>query len=448
MKIKKFRATDSAKALRMIRDELGEDAAILTSYIVPDGVEYVVTTDALATEHKASAAAIMIKPGAATAFYDWQSELPIIKSDMLAQTVAAAAVEQVPMIKDLTVDTVRALMHGRQTHVECQEADTAMKAPEQLADILALKQELGSMRSLLETHLKQFALRDQRLQQRFAVPLAAALNALDLSPELTRDIAGVLPAHATNEQIKVAACAHLKQSLSLSDKALNGTFVLLGASGSGKTMTLVKLAARHVLTHGNSDIALISTDAARVGTLDQLRAYGRILKVPVVVANSAEELRHALYLLRDKCLVLIDTPAINSRDHDSIVIVKHLLAGAPQATQLLTLAADSETHVVNELINACYEFDIHAVTLTRLDVAARLGALLSQLISARLPLAWCSAGARVPHDLSVANVDELVVQAWSLANGRVSSEPDAESLHPLAMSISQPAWLPSLAVGA
>ena len=86
-----------------------------------------------------------------------------------------------------------------------------------------------------------------------------------------------------------------------------GVYALIGSTGVGKTTSTAKLAAAVATTHGASNLGLITLDAYRVGAHEQLRAYGRILGVPVHTAHDRTALEDLLDLLSAKKMVLIDT---------------------------------------------------------------------------------------------------------------------------------------------
>lgn len=421
MKIKKFRAADSAQALRMIREELGDDVAILTSYSVPNGVEYVVTVDTSAERMEPIPVPLMSRPGSAAAFYDWQSDNPQIKAGSLGTPSYV-------MPATLAQDTLAALTGRHGSRAPRQEIDSSVANQRQADDMRALKAELGTMRALLETHLRNFAARDLPMHESHSQDAMAQLQALDISADLSRQLLAGLLAEAGSGSFEKQLQQRLEIRIPIAQQVLQGITAVLGSTGAGKTTTLVKLAARHVLRHGCDDIAIISTDTTRVGAMDQLRAYGRILQVPVMLASTSDELRNCLFLNRDKKLVLIDTPALSNRDSQARDHLAQLLAVAPQMTQLLVLAADSETHAASELLSHCAPFAISAVVLTRLDLAARLGGLLSLLISQQLGIAWCCAGSRVPHDLKPADAVGLVELTWQLAGEAVDQLHAPEAL--------------------
>jgi hypothetical protein len=91
-------------------------------------------------------------------------------------------------------------------------------------------------------------------------------------------------------------------------------FALIGATGVGKTTTTAKIAAAFAARHGAASLGLITLDAYRVGAHEQLRAYGRILGVPVHTAHDRASLEDLLELLTAKKMILIDTAGMAQRD--------------------------------------------------------------------------------------------------------------------------------------
>ncbi len=94
-------------------------------------------------------------------------------------------------------------------------------------------------------------------------------------------------------------------------------FALIGSTGVGKTTTTAKIAAAFAAKYGASNLGLIALDAYRVGAHEQLRAYGRILGVPVHPPTTRASLEDLLELLSSKKMVLIDTAGMAQRDSRS-----------------------------------------------------------------------------------------------------------------------------------
>ncbi|HOZ71450.1 MAG TPA: flagellar biosynthesis protein FlhF, partial [Spirochaetales bacterium] len=70
--------------------------------------------------------------------------------------------------------------------------------------------------------------------------------------------------------------------------------VLVGPTGVGKTTTIAKLAALHSLGIGGlpaGAVRMITIDSYRIGAVEQIEKYAGIMRVPVSVVETAQDLR-------------------------------------------------------------------------------------------------------------------------------------------------------------
>ena len=125
-----------------------------------------------------------------------------------------------------------------------------------------------------------------------------------------------------------------------------GIIAVVGPTGAGKTTTIAKLAARWSMRYGSQDLALVSTDAYRIGAREQLMTYARILGAPLHAANSGRELARVLERLKSKKLILIDTAGMGPRDVRLTEQLAALQLGAARAQVLLALPAQGEGHAL------------------------------------------------------------------------------------------------------
>jgi flagellar biosynthetic protein FlhF len=191
-----------------------------------------------------------------------------------------------------------------------------------------------------------------------------------------------------------------------------GVFALMGPTGVGKTTTTAKLAARFVLRHGASRVALLTTDSYRIGGHEQLRIYGRILGVSVHAVRDGEDLGLALADLRDKHVVLIDTIGMSQRDRALAEQIAMLQSAGPSIQRLLLLNTTSNGKTLDEVVHAYRDAGLAGCILTKIDEAAMLGHALDVLVRHKLPLQYVSCGQRVPEDIAVANAKLLVHRAF------------------------------------
>jgi len=242
------------------------------------------------------------------------------------------------------------------------------------------------------------------------------LNA-GFSAQLTRYVLENMPQHDTYEGALDFVQRAIEKNLatvpdenSLLDQG--GVFALMGPTGVGKTTTTAKLAARFVLRHGASRVALLSTDSYRIGGHEQLRIYGKILGVSVHAVKDAQDLSLALNDLREKHVVLIDTIGMSQRDRAVSEQMAMLHAVGPSIKRLLLLNAASNGKTLDEVVSAYRDANLAGCILTKIDEAASVGHAMDVMIRRRLPLHYVSYGQRVPEDIAVPNKKLLIHRSF------------------------------------
>jgi flagellar biosynthesis protein FlhF len=201
-----------------------------------------------------------------------------------------------------------------------------------------------------------------------------------------------------------------------------GVFALVGPTGVGKTTSTAKLAARCVMRHGADKLALITTDAYRIGAHEQLRIYGKILGVMVHSVKDEADLRIALKELKNKHTVLIDTVGVSQRDHMVAEQVAMLQGTGANVQRLLCLNATSTQETLNEVVRAYQGSGLAGCIMTKLDEAASIGNVLDVVIRQKLNMFYVSNGQRVPEDLHLADPAMLVERAFRLKRGTAASQ--------------------------
>lgn len=467
MNVKKFTAATSREALRKVREALGPDAVILSNRPV-DGVVEILALD---NDDVASLSAPAVEdeqrpqPAPFAAFddidRDYDPEPTFSRSAFAAaardpeprQTVARPAAPK-PMLDPFAGQPYverRAAPAPEEippTYVNrrapSQEAGIDMAAMTQMmsaaiaqakesaaTEMSGMMNEIRAMRGLMETQLAELSWNatQQREPQKAAVlreMLAAGFSAtlarylIDKMPA-TKDAADAL------RWIKTVLARNLT-TIANEDDLLNrgGVFALVGPTGVGKTTTTAKLAARCVMRHGPDKLALITTDAYRIGGHEQLRIYGKILGVMVHSVKDEADLRIALKELRNKHTVLIDTIGMSQRDQMVTEQVAMLAGAGADVKRLLCLNATSTNETLNEVVRAYQGSGLAGCIMTKLDEAASIGNVLDVVIRQKLNLHYISNGQRVPEDLHLADRAMLVDRAFRNNRNAASQFGDAD----------------------
>ena len=272
--------------------------------------------------------------------------------------------------------------------------------------------ELSRLRGLLQNQLAGFAWGAGRRRDPVRVAVMQTLFAAGFGSTLARTLAARLPrgldADAAQRWLRQVLIRNLPVRGRDTDLlAEGGCYALVGSTGSGKTTTLAKLAARGVEAHGAGEVALVAADAYRVGAAAQLAAYADLLGVSLHMAEDHASLARLLPELAAKKLVLIDTAGFSPSDPR---IRESQALDALGVRRLAVIAAGQQGAAIEQAMTR-FGQGAAACILTKLDEAPQPGAALDGVIRHRLPLAYISGGQRVPEDLHAPNATYLVDRA-------------------------------------
>lgn len=208
-----------------------------------------------------------------------------------------------------------------------------------------------------------------------------------------------------------------------------GVFAFIGPTGVGKTTTVAKIAARCVMRFGRKAVSLLSTDTYRIGALEQLRVFGKILGLPVTALRDAEDLTTRIQELEKFHVVLIDTAGMGQRDVKMVEQLKVLSEGYKQAQRLLVMSATTSLQTMQDVIQAHSqgrENGIRAAVITKIDEAMSLAPSVDCLIRHDLPLLFIGNGQQVPEDLHVADPSYLAHRSLQPRSYASDFEPNDE----------------------
>jgi len=201
-----------------------------------------------------------------------------------------------------------------------------------------------------------------------------------------------------------------------------GMIAFVGPTGVGKTTSIGKLAARYVLQHGSSGLALVTTDTYRIAAHEQLKTFGRILDVPVRVVDENNPLEDVLLSLRGKRLVLIDTAGMSQHDGPSEAQKAMLTNVSVRLKKLLVVSCSSQRQVLEDAYDNYKEIGLNGCVLSKLDESGSLGEALTLAVERNLPVAYVTDGQKVPDDIEIAQRNDLVSRAVVTAQKALERE--------------------------
>src|SRR6266404_2894643 len=330
------------------------------------------------------------------------------------------------------------------------QPDAEMDDTRVMAELRSLRAALSDRIAALESNIalnRPVAVTEPAAQRNpAATRVMTRLLMSGFSPDLARRVAVHAPATgdiaATDAWLHEVIAGNLRCAAS-ADGLLEsqGAVALVGPTGVGKTTTVAKLAARFAVRYGASQLGLVTLDSYRIGAHEQLRSYGRILGVPMHIAQDGAMLRELLASMQNKRLVLIDTCGLSQRDERLEEMLSTLSAARfnVQAVRpVLLLNAASHSESLDEVARAWRAADAAGAILTKMDEAARIGGAVDCMLRYRMMLFGLTNGQRVPEDWHPASARLLAhvalkpsTSSFSLGDeeAKALSEQPQRSLH-------------------
>lgn len=164
----------------------------------------------------------------------------------------------------------------------------------------------------------------------------------------------------------------------------NQRLMFVGPPGTGKTMALVKLAARALMA--KRSVKFLTTDLKRAGAVEQLSAFAKIMEQEVFITETAEEMAQFIARTPSRSLVLVDAPGVNHRSQTEMDTLLDFVNAAP-VEPILVLNAGMDPLEAAESAMAFAAAGAKRLLVTRMDTSGRLGAIITAMESAGVALA-------------------------------------------------------------
>jgi len=422
MQVKRFFAADMRQAMKLVRDELGADAAIIGNRRIAGGVELTAALD-----YKLSALAPRV-PNMELEDELRKTQSRIVNAQAELSTRGDSdAVTNRQLFAGLPLTAAEPLIEPTLQEPPRPQAPPAA-APVDQRLFESMRSELNGLRELLEVQLGSLAWTQLQGSKPQQANLWRRLQRIGLSGPLSRQLLEMVGEINEPRQAWRMLLAHLARMIvtpEVEPLEEGGVIAMVGPAGMGKTTTLAKLAARYVLKYGAQNIALVSMDSFRIGAQEQLKTLGRILNVPVTHVDPGQSLAQALEPLLRKRVVLIDTAGLQASDPALRLQLESLAGRGIRARNYLVLATTSQKQVLTAAYHSYKRCGLAGCILTKLDESASLGEVLSLAIGHELPVAYLTDGPRIPDDLHLPRRHQLVSRA---VNVQMQDEPSEEAM--------------------
>ncbi len=410
MRIKRFEASDTHSAMAMVKEELGEDAVILSTRNLPGK----------SGSSRGGGPRIEV---VAAMEYDPEPEITVPPPE------APGTEGRRPKTVGYGYQSVRQAQPKSATRPAASKSTTSQPGFDS-----RLSAELSARTLPVEKAAKaaQVHFESNDLRLRFA-------NFLRRQYCAKEELEGRASGQATGAAAQKSGRPDPKQVAQWRDKIIDQLQItplsigiskaptvvaLIGPTGVGKTTTAAKIAAWYSI-HEGMKVALLSMDCYRIGATDQLRTYAKIMRLPCEIALRKRDLQAALLRHQDKDLIIIDTAGKSPYDPNHIRDLGEWFSLKSGIEPYLVLSATCKKEDLQQILTTYEPLRVKGLILSKLDETRAYATLCQLLAGAALPISCLCTGQRVPEDFLLASrefLQTLFGQGWQAAAGELATE--------------------------
>jgi len=351
MKIKKFRAKTFSDALKLVKKEFNEDALILASEEKKGLKPYVEVTAAVDYDLKQKK-----EEG------DGESEIPAQISGFEFE------------------DSI-----SSESHTIMPELTSIKNKIEELRSSFMEMRNIGYEISLpTQKKMIYHFLRERAFQKDLALLLCEKAQDINDIPLLILSNIKNIKKHDDNRK----------------------AVMLIGPTGVGKTTTIAKLAAK--VTKAGRKVTILNYDSQRIGAIEQIKIYSKIMGIPLLNVSNPTDLKKALSeLLIEQDMIFIDSTGRNPKD-DSYIngLLEVCHSKLPLEIHLL-MSANYDEGFLMSTYKFYKKLPITCICITKIDEAVRFGSIYNLILTYQKPVMYITTGPVVPNDIKIVTPEDL-----------------------------------------
>lgn len=210
---------------------------------------------------------------------------------------------------------------------------------------------------------------------------------------------------------KIVLLLGTSHTVKLSDNRPHVAF-FVGPTGVGKTTTIAKIASEFKVRK-RQKVSLITSDNYRIAAVKQLKVYADILKVPLSIVMTPEDVMPAITNYSDSDLILVDTTGFSHRNDEQRQNLKELIdAVEPEVSKqvFLVLSATTKYADLKEIIEAYKGLTDFDLIFTKLDETRSFGNILNSKLYSGKSLSYVTTGQSVPDDIEEIDMQKLTMR--------------------------------------
>jgi len=194
------------------------------------------------------------------------------------------------------------------------------------------------------------------------------------------------------------------------DRKSKRVMMFVGPTGVGKTTTIAKLAARYsYLQEKRSKVGIITLDTYRIGAVEQLFQYAKMMRLPIEDVVDPNDFNDALKSLSSCNIILIDTVGSSQYDKQKLAKLEKFINKSDFTIDVnLVLSAGCKLEDLEDIYKNFSFLDIDTLIFTKFDETRAFGTVFSLIYNTDKPVSYFSTGQEVPDDIVTASSDFLV----------------------------------------
>ena len=396
MELQRILAKDSRTAMDQVNNLYGKDALVVSNKRAKGKTELIVAID--------------LETDSESVLKDLEVQGECQKLDSISDNLNFDQVMESKIFKttnDSPSESAKTTLLGSSPKSTNRDIDFAAEDRERLKSreiVDLVKQELTAMRHEFKLSQRLEFWSDTHNVPEEVQPLIDALNRTGMPAPLQSLVSDIASQVDISSDIIGTIADSLAESLSHIEilDEMGGVHIFGGSAGSGKTLSMMKVAHQKANEYGAESLAIISFSDYRFGAWSQSQLLASQAGVDIYRANSLEVLDQLLLELDDRRLILIDTSSIGDTSSFN-ALIEHL----PIAQKHLVLAADaSEGSATSYLSEPLKKWD--SVIITKLENRTFPWSVISALVNYKVPLSLVSSSSLASEAALSATGAELI----------------------------------------
>ncbi|MEI7668800.1 MAG: hypothetical protein WCJ33_01805 [Pseudomonadota bacterium] len=173
----------------------------------------------------------------------------------------------------------------------------------------------------------------------------------------------------------------------------NYTLMLVGPPGTGKTMTIAKIASQIVMDKKKPIV--ITTDNKRAGGVEQLSAFTTIMGIDLHIVDNRGELWRLMREHAPHNRILIDTGGVNIYNDKDMREINEYIKTDRSIEPVLVAAAGSDSQEADDMARSFAPLGVRRILVTRIDAARRFGSVMTAAYSGKFAFSSASNSSKI-----------------------------------------------------